>query len=493
MLRCLPMSLRRPPCVLLLLALAVAATYSSECGAQNVDLAPRPLEGLLKIPDDRKPQDVSKRHEQSLQEKAQKEYPEPEKFLDELIAGLNGENRQWHAEALRHFTIRFKSVVEGRLLELAKRLSEETDELTIEKLSFALELLGPKLEPALPYLKLMLEKNQVEIRGHAAQLLREIGEPAMVVAPLLLRDLDAESDLIRSRMAAAICSIGTSKLSASEAADLAARAPKLSESVKFWHGWLEPLIYEKLIVGHPDMADALLPKLRGLIARANKNLQRGALLAVRRLLPAYLEKIREFVQEIQRCLSSEDRDVTSEAVQLVLVLADLNVDVPKETVAALVAALHDSKRAEIALFGLAKLGSKSATANPEILKLLGHEDDWIRRQAALALALTGQGSKEVVSALDARLADDDEDVRRAVCYALQILVPALDEFPESIVASVTKQLKDTDKYVRERAVIALGSWGAKAESAEQALIQVQDDKVDFVALAATNALEAIRK
>jgi hypothetical protein len=93
-----------------------------------------------------------------------------------------------------------------------------------------------------------------------------------------------------------------------------------------------------------------------------------------------------------------------------------------------------------------------------VIELLDSDRVDLRAAAALVLAEVGKGDKAVVSALTARLADDDLGVRR-------IALEGLAEFgAEGIAPKLVPLLHGDDEVLAERAATLLAQQGADAES-----------------------------
>ena len=143
------------------------------------------------------------------------------------------------------------------------------------------------------------------------------------------------------------------------------------------------------------------------------------------------------------------------------------------------------RRAVLATIG--QMGSSGTSSLAFLREQLGHSNETVRRDAALALRDVGVGSAEVLDALVSMRRDSDREVRVAVFAALGKLGRERKDIVELLAVGV----KDGDELVRWSAIEALG-WEGNA-AAVQVLIAALDHKDQFHRMKAAISLEAIGK
>jgi HEAT repeat protein len=152
-----------------------------------------------------------------------------------------------------------------------------------------------------------------------------------------------------------------------------------------------------------------------------------------------------------------------------------------EVVNELLKALEDSDEyvRRNAAFALAKIGSETAIAG--LLKALEHSHWYVRRYAAFALAKIG--SETAIARLLKALEDSDEYVRGNAAVALGNIGS------ETAIPGLLKALEDSDEYVRRNAAEALGKIGS--ETAIAGLLKALEDSNKDVRRYAVEALGKI--
>jgi twitching motility protein PilT len=159
---------------------------------------------------------------------------------------------------------------------------------------------------------------------------------------------------------------------------------------------------------------------------------------------------------LREAASSHRADLRQRAAKTLATLgASGKVDQARVVVWLLGSRDGDVQRVAVELFG--KLGDAGAELTPKILRLLHDEDWWIRERVIDKLAaLAGPALTRHLAAL---LTDPSDLIRR---FALGGLARVKD--PRALGAVVRSALDDTDWWVREQALAAIGALGDKKAS-----------------------------
>ncbi|MEX2142619.1 MAG: HEAT repeat domain-containing protein [Pirellulales bacterium] len=147
-----------------------------------------------------------------------------------------------------------------------------------------------------------------------------------------------------------------------------------------------------------------------------------------------------------------------------------------------------------AAYALRALGESSKAAVPGLLKIASNKDDnvSVRAEAVQALGEIGQASPEVVAAL-VKLLDDPARINEHYPTIGSTASSALGRFKANADAAhvLIERLELTDAQERAAAAAALGTTGFGMPEAEDALLELLDDKSTAVQKAALSSLEGI--
>jgi HEAT repeat protein len=402
--------------------------------------------------------------------------------------------------------------------DVAPLLGDESDDV-VNAATGALRKLGPL---AVPSLCQLLDTADPLQQQRAAQLLAEIGPPAVEAKAPLLKLATSQQPAVRAAAVTALAS-ATADDAAARDAIVAALGDAddtvvLAAITGVIHLGLRapsavPRLIDKLD-GAPEIArlaalalgrlgDAALPNVGLLLQRCTPDNQTAIVNTVGGLGPAAVPAVLQAVAARQStpelaaeiigrmgpraepallpALSSSqqtDRAVAAAALGRVRRQAD--------TAARLVPLLSDAAamvRAAAAA-GLAQLGPLGKQALPELRESIEDPDPTVRGQALTALVALGAAAEEVVPALVLGLRDATTDVRRQSAVALG----QLEALPAEAVGALAVALDDADPTVRQQAAAALGHSEAAARAAVDALVRALRDGSEPVALAAAQAL-----
>lgn len=182
-----------------------------------------------------------------------------------------------------------------------------------------------------------------------------------------------------------------------------------------------------------------------------------------------------------KALSDADPLVSKVAMRGV---AGLAPDVPAGAVPGLVKHFPDVE----AIRAVAAFKAGGLEAQPELMKLFGHDDLAVRLQAMRAVGKIGEPAKSAIPVLIAALEKDETArVRERAAEVLGEFGPASVE----AIPALTKALKDEDHKVRRDAVRSLGQIGPPAKSALTDVKKLIDDPEDIVRESATKAARLI--
>lgn len=144
----------------------------------------------------------------------------------------------------------------------------------------------------------------------------------------------------------------------------------------------------------------------------------------------------------------------------------------KAAVSALIRSLDDRRR-HIRIAAALALGElKAEESVPDLSKLLGCRDDWVRRAAALALSRMGPQAGDAARQLGRMLSSKNPWVRAAAAKALA----AMGEKARIVSSAIDKATKDSDGEVRAAALQAQGSFGECTDAGLDRLVLALDDK-----------------
>lgn len=135
-------------------------------------------------------------------------------------------------------------------------------------------------------------------------------------------------------------------------------------------------------------------------------------------------------------------------------------------------------------------GAEAGFAVSTLMELLTHADAEVRRDAATALAGFGQYAKAALPPLHKLQNDPDPIVRNAASWAEARIVSSTAN--RLAVVSLIAALKDRDPKTRQDACRLLGLLGHDARDAITALGDARQDDVEYVRVAAAEALLKIR-
>jgi HEAT repeat protein len=131
---------------------------------------------------------------------------------------------------------------------------------------------------------------------------------------------------------------------------------------------------------------------------------------------------------------------------------------------------------------LGYMPDKALGEMPELIRLLGDENNEVRTSARWALGQTGPKG---IPALREALKSNNPRVRSGAAFALGSMGPAA----EDAVPDLLKALKDEDRTVRIDAILAIGKTQVTSDSVVRALNQVlETDKDEVVRLDAIRVL-----
>jgi HEAT repeat protein len=158
----------------------------------------------------------------------------------------------------------------------------------------------------------------------------------------------------------------------------------------------------------------------------------------------------------------------------------------KAGVANLTAALKDPEPETLIAVAdaLAQAGSDAKSAAAGLAPLLHHSDQGIRRAAVIALGRTSPEGAPAVAETMSRMLDSEKDLD--IRIELVASLGLLGEKSGAVIAALVKLLGDPEDELRRRAARTLGTFGAGAAPAADALLKaasgdkVKDIRVDAV-------------
>jgi HEAT repeat protein len=374
----------------------------------------------------------------------------------------------------------------------------------------ALSEVGPDAEPAVPTLRLLLDKNKnPEIRREAVMSLGAIGPASAPAVPALVAVLDQDDPAMRLSGAYALGQIGPAAKAATgplrEFVD--GNQPVFLRTLSVWAlARINPDDKEAVGKAVPMLLDALgsrEPRLRAMASRALGDLHVDPAL----LMPTLLKLL--------------DRPRGENVSEVLNVLAGLG----EPAVPGLVKALNFKEAQPKAAAMLARIGPAAKAATPALIEVVQTGDPIARHEALLALGAIGPAAKAVVPTAIKALQDSDPNVRYSACYALgKIGPPALaardalqkqladndsflslvsawalaridpdcsDTAPKSVPLLI-QALKEPEPMIRLEAASSLRCLGPRAKSAAPALKKTaRNDSSDLVRDMANEAIEAM--
>ena len=292
----------------------------------------------------------------------------------------------------------------------------------------ALGHMGPAAEDAVPDLVQLLSVSNETVRSHAGKALEDLG---VVAVPSLILALKQPEPAVRVAAADTLGNIG----------------PAAKEAI-------------------PDLAT--------LLGDEDREVSRHAAPALGRIGPAAVPEL----IEVARWRSRYTTDMASTA------FADLKADAAtvRELVRLMGNVKEDPAVRAFAATALGHMPEKAQGEMPELIRVLGDENNDVRTAARWALGQTGPKG---IPALREALKNDNSRILSGAAFALGSMGPAA----EAAVPDLLRVMKNDDRTVRIDAILAIGKTQVTSDAVVRALIQVLDtDKDEVVRLDAVRVL-----
>jgi len=149
----------------------------------------------------------------------------------------------------------------------------------------------------------------------------------------------------------------------------------------------------------------------------------------------------------------------------------------------------DDKDPALRLAAVKALGEFGPEATPLLVRLLRHEDEKVRDEAAANLGrLAAEDQAAAVPWIMPLLRDQQKDVRRIAAYTLSRMGPAA----KAAIPDLIKLLQDKDPATRCEAAWTLGEMGLQAATAVPALTDLLQDEDNGVRSVAATAIKKIQ-
>jgi HEAT repeat protein len=380
------------------------------------------------------------------------------------------------------------------------------DERVASQAATTLGTIGPEAKDAVPQLRPLVASDSVQVRMHAADALGDIGPAAHAAVPDLakaLRDSHAE---MRRVAADALGKIGQASEAAVPALIVALHddsgavalhaagalgqigpkaVPQLAAAIK------DPQRQQLAVMILADMGPAAKPAAKtlaatldgfeGTLSERDHDFAREIVMTLAHIGP----DAREAIPTLMKILTNEKHQVRGGAAWA---LANIGA---KEAVPILKKALETNDESKLHLAApmalmLLEPGNDEFVrlAVPNLIQLLDHKANLIRREAANTLAMIGPKAAPAVEKLAATLGNPDPAVRTAALAALAAIGPAsTGALPEII-----QQLTASELPVRYSAIFTIGKIGTSAKQAAPLLEKNLQEHDPFLQTASAWAL-----
>ena len=315
-----------------------------------------------------------------------------------------------------------------KYVEIMKTMLSDADSRNQVLAADALGRMGPAAEEAVPDLVQLLTVENEDVRSHASNALAGIGE---VAVPSLISALKQPEPAMRTAATDVLGAIG----------------PAAKEAI---------------------------PALANLLGDQEQEVSRHAALALGRIGPAAVPEL----IEVARWRGRYATDMASTA------FATLKADTAtvRELVKLMGNIKEDPAVRAFAAKALGNMPDKARGQMPELIRLLGDENNDVRSAARWALGQTGPKG---IPALREALKNSDPRVRAGAAFAIGSVGLAAEE----AVPDLLRAMKDEDRTVRIDAVLAVGKTQVTSDTVVKSLIQVMEtDKDEVVRLDAMRVL-----
>jgi HEAT repeat protein len=122
---------------------------------------------------------------------------------------------------------------------------------------------------------------------------------------------------------------------------------------------------------------------------------------------------------------------------------------------------------------IARLGPRARNAVPRLIQILGDENAFNRKQAAVTLGAIGQEAKAAIPILMEHLEKDEEEFVRAKCADALVRIGA---HPRDLVPALIRVCQSHDVDLVESAIQSLGWIGTPAKEATPQLLRLLEDE-----------------
>jgi HEAT repeat protein len=316
----------------------------------------------------------------------------------------------------------------------------------------------------LEIMRSMLQESDPNNQVLAADALGRMGPAAEEAVPDLVQVLNVRNDTVRSRAGKALADIGE------------VAVPSLISALKQQEPSVRIAAADTLGNIGPAAKEAV-PALATLLGDEDQEVSRHAASALGRIGPAAVPEL----IEVARWRGRHATDMASTA------FADLKADAAtvRELVKLMGNVKEDPAVRAFAAKALGNMPDKARGEMPELIRLLGDENNDVRTAARWALGQTGPKG---IPALREALKNGNPRVRSGAAFALGSMGPAAEE----AVPDLLHAMKDEDRTVRIDAILAIGKTKVASDAVVRALNQVlETDKDEVVRLDAVRVLSKI--
>jgi len=340
-------------------------------------------------------------------------------------------SRGWagHADSVAKACV--QALIEG-LNSRDKRISHEA--------AFALMLLGPAAESAIPALSAAVKRSEgASLAIDALHALEAIGDVAI---PALLQAMEGESRDVRIQAAGALGRLGFSgKISPDRwLADLRSLDPEVRSAAAF--------VLQNTVPDDPK----IIPALIGLLEDTEAYVRQSGADA----LAVYGPRAKDAVPDLMRMLSQDESSTSAAARALGAIGPAAEAAIPA---LGRVLSLRPNNGAGYALARIGKAGL------PALISVLKDQRTEARQEAVCALSLFTPEDDAAVTGLIAALDDRSEIVRNFAAQGIGMMGPDA----KAAVPALIARLSDPDEAVRSWTAVALGRIGEGAKEAIPAL------------------------
>ncbi|MEW6357737.1 MAG: HEAT repeat domain-containing protein [Planctomycetota bacterium] len=373
----------------------------------------------------------------------------------------------------------------------------------------AMKKMGPHAQGAVPVLQRILNENKTfSSRSNSAEALGYIGRTEKEARDVLAEALFHQDRSVQSDAAEALGDIGAA------AADAVPALAKLVESKNNAHFNEAPRAALQALgkIGRSDekarlvLAEALKSNNRvireeagralgdsrsdsttttGAVSDALKDARPEVREDAAKALGRMGDKGKDGIPALISALQDDNNEVRTAAVRS---LKEMGPDA-KEAVPALIHVLEKPGFTGVWAAGtLVEIAADDPRVHTALADALKHDNDNVRRAAAVALGNIGPPAQSTVSTLAEALGDAHGGVRVAAAEALGRMGPAAGSAVPALGRALTE---DRERWVRKAAAEALGKMGAPAGEAAETLAKALQDKDDVVYDAAKESLVAL--